>query len=316
MAALFLNGALRRRIDRRPMLRRTRWALEAAILGSFWQICSVLKPAAASAFGRACLRAIGPSLGKSAHVDRNLRVAFPDLDDAGRRALLREIWGNAGAVLAESPHFRTICHDDFEKHIARDDRFDVEAYCSGARHGIFVTAHLGNWEVAVAAAIHAGIPVTVVYAPSSNPYIDRMLRRRREKLGGRLVSREEGARPIVHELSEGRSIGLVIDARDDSGVPLPFFDRDKMTTLAPARLALRFKCDLIPTRVERLGHARFRVTAYPPVRPDPALGSEREQAIQMTREVHRLFEHWIRARPHEWLCIKRAWARDERSLAA
>ena len=134
-----------------------------------------------------------------------------------------------------------------------------------------------------------------------------MLRRRREALGCRLVSLEEGARPLIRELGEGRSVGLVVDTRDDDGVPMPFFGLDKLTTLAPARLALRFGCDLIPARVERLGDARFRLTVYEPIRPDPALGSDKDKAMQMMRDLNRLFEQWIRERPEQWLCIKRAW---------
>jgi KDO2-lipid IV(A) lauroyltransferase len=166
---------------------------------------------------------------------------------------------------------------------------------------------VGNWELPAAAASRQGIPITVIYAPSRNPFVERMLRRRREALGCRLVSLEEGARPLLRELGEGRSVALVVDTRDDDGVPLPFFGLDKLTTLAPARLALRFGCDLVPVRVERLGTIRFRLTVYPPIRSDSALGSDKDKAMQMMGELNRLFEQWIRERPEQWLCIKRAW---------
>ena len=171
---------------------------------------------------------------------------------------------------------------------------------------MFVTAHVGNWELAAAAG-RQRVPMTVIYAPSRNPHVDRMLRRRREALGCGLVSLEEGVRPLIRELSESRSVGLVVDTRDDDGAPISFFGLDKLTTLAPARLALRFGCELIPVRIERLGAARFRLTVHEPVRPDPALASDRERALQMMGEVNRLFEQWIRERPEQWICMKRAW---------
>ena len=184
------------------------------------------------------------------------------------------------------------------------DRDSYDDYRAGRKQGMFVSAHVGNWELTGAAAARQGIPITAIYAPSKNPIIDRMLRRRREALGCGLVSLEEGARPLMRELAEGRSVGLIVDTRDDDGVPVPFFGLDKLTTLAPARLALRFGCELIPGRVERLGPARYRLTAYAPIRPDPNLASDREQAIQMMAELNRLFEQWIR---EQWLCIKRTW---------
>lgn len=306
MAALFLNSALRKRIDRVAILQRARWRLEAGLLHLFWQFCDRLEPSTASAFGQRLLKRIGPHLGKALHVRRNLGLAFPDLSEAERGGLLREVWGNAGAVLAEYPHFKAICHDDFDGHCEFVEHWNLDEYRAGRRHGVFVTAHVGNWELAAAAG-RQGVPMTVIYAPSRNPYVDRMLRRRREALGCGLVSLEEGVRPLIRELSEGRSVGLVVDTRDDDGAPISFFGLDKLTTLAPARLALRFGCELIPVRIERLGAARFRVTVHKPVRPDPALASDREQALQMMGEVNRLFEQWIRERPEQWLCMKRAW---------
>jgi Kdo2-lipid IVA lauroyltransferase/acyltransferase len=307
VAALFLNSALRKQIDRVAVLKRARWRLEAGLLFLFWQVCARLPPQAASAFGQRLLRRIGPRLGKTEHMRRNLRLAFPNLSEAERADLLREIWGSAGAVLAEYPHLKAICHDDFEGHFEYVENWNLDDYRAGRRHGLFLSAHVGNWELTAAAAVHQGIPITVIYAPSGNPFIDRMLRRRREALGCGLVSLEEGARPLVRELAERRSVGLIVDARDDDGVPIPFFGHDKLTTLAPARLALRFGCELIPGRIERLGPARFRLTVYEPVRPDPALASERDQAIQMTRDLNRLFEQWICERPEQWLCLKRGW---------
>ena len=307
MAALFLNGALRKRIDRVASLQRARWRMEAALLSLFWAVCTRLEPQAASAFGQRLLRSIGPHLAKSPHVRRNLRLAFPDRTEAEIGQLVREVWSSAGAVLAEYPHFKAICHDDFAGHVEYVERYNLDDYRAGRKHGLFVSAHVGNVELTGAAAVRQGIPITAIYAPSKNPFIDRMLRRRREALGCGLVSLEEGARPLMRELAEGRSVGLIVDTRDDDGVPVPFFGLDKLTTLAPARLALRFGCELIPGRVERLGPARYRLTAYAPIRPDPNLASDREQAIQMMAELNRLFEQWIRERPEQWLCIKRTW---------
>jgi KDO2-lipid IV(A) lauroyltransferase len=316
VAALFLNPALRKRIDRVPALQRARWRMEAGLLALFWWFSARFEPETASALGQRLFRRIGPSLGKSGQISRNLRLAFPHLGAAEHAALVREVWGTAGAVLAEYPHFKAICHDDFDGHFEVVEKWDIAGYRAAGRHGMFVTAHVGNWELSAAAAGHHGFPITVIYAPSRNPFIDRMLLRRREALGCRLVSLEDGARNLLRELSDGRSVGLVVDARDDDGVPVPFFGLDKLTTLAPARLALRFGCDLIPARVERVGPARFRLIVHEPIRPDASLASDKERAAQMMADLNRLFEQWIRERPEQWLCIKRAWPKGVEAEAS
>jgi KDO2-lipid IV(A) lauroyltransferase len=122
-------------------------------------------------------------------------------------------------------------------------------------------------------------------------------------------------RPFIKELNSGRSIGLALDQRVDSGQLLPFFGMDKYTTLVPARLALRHGCELIPVRSERLGGARFRVTFYPPVRPDDAALDDVEKAMQMSHKVNQLLEDWISARPEDWFCSKRIWPKDAQPVS-
>jgi KDO2-lipid IV(A) lauroyltransferase len=72
-------------------------------------------------------------------------------------------------------------------------------------------------------------------------------------------------------------------------------------------LALKFGCDLVPVRVERLQRGAYRVTVCEPVRPDPSIPDDRTKAVDMTRRVSEHFESWIRERPDQWFCSKRMW---------
>ena len=314
MAALFLNDTLRKWVDRSPQLRSVRYRLEAGAASAFWQVASWMPPERASAFGRRLLGLTGPRLAKSKHVERNLRLAFPHLDDREIRELTREVWGTAGAVLAEIPHFKAICDRAYDDSFCRSINLDVDAYRAGRKFGIFMAAHLANWEITAASAAYLGYPMSVVHASSKNAYLEKVLSRRRGKLQCGLISRDEGARPMIRELSAGRSIGVVADARDDDGVALPFFGHEKMTTVAPARLALRFGCDFVPVRVERLGGIDFRITFCDSIKPDPRASSDRVRAVEMTAEVNQMFEQWIRERPEEWVCTKRAFPTGSQRL--
>ena len=310
MAHPVLSKSLSKRIEGLPTLIHLQWRIEAAVFALFWRICGWLPPDRASAFGRWLFELVGPRSRKSNYMERNLRLAFPDLDEASREALLREVWGNTGAVFAEYPHLQTICQREYETRITVKSNLDLAKFRTGERQAIFVAAHIANWEVSTAPALVQGFPLSVVYAPIKNPYIDRMLIRKRIGLGCRLLSRNQSLPELMRALNKGECLGLVADHRDDAGVPIPFFKHDKLTTLVPARLALRFDCDLVPVRVERLENAHFRVTLHDPIRPDPNLTSQSDQAVRMMAEVNRLFEEWISERPQQWLCSKRAWAKQ------
>jgi KDO2-lipid IV(A) lauroyltransferase len=77
------------------------------------------------------------------------------------------------------------------------------------------------------------------FALDPNPFVDRLIRRRRSELGCDLISRDGGIRALLRTLAAGRSVGLVVDTRQDDGEAIPFFGVDAPTSTVPARLALR-----------------------------------------------------------------------------
>ena len=115
------------------------------------------------------------------------------------------------------------------------------------------------------------------------------MQRRRRSLGCGFLANDDGIRPLLNELRAGRSVGLVVDLRVDSGDLVPFCGHDTMTTLVPARLALKFGCPLVPVWVERLRPAHLRVTLHDPVPPDDAVAPDL-RAWRMTARINALFE--------------------------
>lgn len=301
----------RRMRERFPRLRYPLWVLEALPLLAFWGVAASLSPERASRLGRWLLERLGPHLRKQRQVLRNLRVAFSEHSPQELTRLAREVWGNLGAVMGEYPHLGTISQVEGTRRL----EIAVEEGAStptAARPVVLVTAHLANWELAAGAMTGiVGIPLSVVYGPLENPLADRLIQRfRRRGLRCGLVAKEASMRQLVRNLREGRSLGLVVDQRVDGSPLIPFFGVPGATAVSPARLALRFGCDLVPLRTERLPGARFRVTVNPPL-PVPEWGSDEEKVLEMTRRLNVLFESWIRERPGEWMCTKRRWSLRE-----
>jgi KDO2-lipid IV(A) lauroyltransferase len=217
-----------------------------------------------------------------------------------------------GAVLAEFPHLERIYNSKPGEYIELVHTAISEVFQDNADRpaAVFVTAHLANWEIAAVSIVLQGVPLAVVYTSLQNPKLDRLLRRSRKSLRCELIERDSAGRQLIRQLKQGTSVGLIVDQRVDSGEPVPFFRHNMQTTITPAQLALRFKCDLIPVQVQRLPNARFRVIFHAPITADDETASEREKMLQMTRKTNALFENWIRERPEEWLCSKRRWAKD------
>lgn len=287
------------------LLQRLSWTLEAFAIGVFWWVCGKLPPDVAAAFGRALMSRIGPRIRKNQHVPHNLALACPDQSDAALTRLVADVWGGLGAALAEYPHLGRICVTEASRRIQFRGIERIEALLEEDRSAVLVPAHLANWEIPTAAALQTGLPLTILHTPQKNPLIARRLEQFRRPLGCEYLPKTKGLRELVRVLERGRSIAILPDIRVDSGAMVTMFGVEVPTTLIPARLALRFGCDLIPVRIERLGGCQFRVSVEAPVVADEPSADERTQAIQMMTKLNALFETWIRERPSQWVCPKR-----------
>lgn len=283
--------------------RRLAWRVQALALGTFWACARFLPSRLAAAAGSRLFRWLGPLTRKQRFVARNLELAYPDLGRDDRNAIAREVWSNFGAVLAEYPHLG--------RYAAREtDALETvlhpkaRALLDEGRPAVYVTAHLANWELPGLALSRLGISLSVVYAPQSNPFVDAMLQRHRSALGCAFVPKTDSIRTLLGALKAGRSVGLLSDQRTDFGEQLPFFGRPAMTAISPAWLALRQGCPLVPVRVERLAHGRYRVHVLAPLTGDDG---SRAGVLALSRRLNALFEAWIRERPGQWLCMRRRW---------
>jgi KDO2-lipid IV(A) lauroyltransferase len=107
-------------------------------------------------------------------------------------------------------------------------------------------------------------------------------------------------------LRRGAHLTMLADQKMNDGIPVPFFGRPAMTAPALAALALRFDCDLLPARVERLSGARFRLTVFPPL-PLPRSGDHHADVATLMTRVNQTLERWVRDRPEQWFWLHRRW---------
>ena len=304
MAKLILGDKRKEHSPRRLQLL---WAAEAGLLGLLLKLGRLSSPDIASRLGARVARRIGPRLDKTRLILRNVRLAFPEKSAAELDELVRNIWANLGRIMAEYPYLGVICSTEADKRLEYVIADDVQVFRNPAKPAVFVSAHLGNWELAAGAIAHRGVPLAVVYTRLQNPNLDRMLYRARQALGCELVERDGAARQLLRHLKQGTSVGLIVDQRVDGGEPVPFFGHNMLTSITPAQLALRFGCELIPVQIQRLQDARFRVIFHSPVKPDDVTAPDEQKVLQMTTRINAQFEAWIRERPEQWMCTKRRW---------
>jgi KDO2-lipid IV(A) lauroyltransferase len=175
------------------------------------------------------------------------------------------MWDNLGRVVAEYPHLRKICVFEPGGPVETHGFEHVDRAVGAGRRMIFFSGHIANWEIGMLAGVQYGISVAQIYRAANNPLMDRMIARLRSDRGQFIPKGAVGARRAIRGLRRGTHLALLADQKMNDGIPVPFFGRPAMTAPALAVLALRFDCDVLPLRVERLDGARFRVTVFPPL---------------------------------------------------
>jgi KDO2-lipid IV(A) lauroyltransferase len=298
---------------RMTALRQVGYRLEAGVVLAALALVRRMGPAAASNLGGAIARALGPTLPVSRVAMTNLRLALPELDAAARRRVVRGVWDNLGRTVAELAHVpalrQTVTGPGWE--VTGGEILRAVAERGGP--AIFVSGHIGNWEVLPPAVAAFGIPFSSFYRAPANPFVDTLLLDLRRRVLGAGVPQfrksAAGARAALAHLQAGGYLAMLIDQKLNDGLAVDLFGHPAMTAIAPAAFALRFRCPVVPGYIQRLGPARFRLVVEPPlVLPDS--GNRRADVATLTRDINACLERWVRACPEGWLWLHRRWPKE------
>lgn len=294
---------------RRPLAQDLLWRAEALGFDLFIGVVRLLGVDAASAFGGWLGRTVGPLSGAHKVATRNLKLAFPDKDEAWRAAMLKAQWDGLGRTFAEFPLMDRILPSTGRVEVVNQERlFQIAAEKAPV---VFVSGHLSNWEVMPAAIVDSGVVCEMTYRAANNPYVDERIKASRFRYGVRLFAPKggDGARELLEGMKQGKSVALMNDQKFNSGVEGLFFGHPVRTAPGPSRLAIRFGTVLQPMSVQRTKGARFRAVVHDPI-VLPDTGDRTADIEAGVKLVNAFMEDRIRERPEEWFWVHRRWPNE------
>jgi len=239
----------------------------------------------------------------------HIAIAFPELSETARRALLRACARHFGLTLAEvvrlwrapQQEILDLCEVTGLEHLAA---------ARETGHGaVLITAHCGNWELLNALLGCSGIPMTIAVRELYDRRLDRIATHLRAHFGAEVVARGHGAgRRLAAALAANRIVGLLIDQdiRDIPGVFVPFFGRPAWTPSGAAVLAIRTGAPAIPAFIHRRADGTHRVEIHPPLS-IPQTNDEPEAVRLLTANATAMIERQVRAHPEQWVWMHRRW---------
>jgi len=248
-----------------------------------------------------------PKLKKTAEF--NLRLAFPEWTDAQRRSTLKKMTRNLGWMAAEFARMPSYTKENIEGVVILDGH---ENFLAGHRRGkgvLYLTGHIGAWELSSFAHALYGFPLHYMARPLDNTPLDAMVNEYRGLSGNKPIFKNESARVMLRILKEAGTVGILADQNTmpGEGVFVDFFGTLACTTTGIARVALHTDAAVVPGYAywdEKL--RKYRLRFEPPVELVRTGDAERD-IVENTQRFAKVIEEIVRKYPEQWVWIHARW---------
>ncbi len=290
-----------------PLRKRLKRALRYPVVRLGLALAAALPFRFALAFGALLGRLAWRFLGSQRRLAlEHLAIAFPDETQAERAAIGRACFEELGRCGLEACQAGKL---DARAYVRwpEEDVVEMRRGLAEGKGGVFVTGHVGNWELLARRIVAEGFDHAVVVRESGDPRLAGLVERFRAAGGVRTVGRGTGSGPLREMLSafrRGALLGLLIDQDTRvQGYSVPFFGRLAHTPRAAEDLAIRTGAPVFVGFVHREPGGGHRLhTERIPV---SAGGPEGELTARLTARI----EAEIRGHPADWVWMHRRWKR-------
>ena len=240
---------------------------------------------------------------------RNLKLAFPQMPRRERRRILRGVFISLGRQLAEVCLFPRYTRENVSKVVIYDGFENFERAYARGKGVLFLTAHLGAWELSAFAHSLQGHPLWIVMRSLDNERVDHLLQSYRTMHGNRTVDKDDFVRGLLAAMKAGEVVGILMDTNmtPPQGVFVDFFGIPAYTASGLARIALRTEAAVVPGFTiwdPTLRKYRLRF--------DPAIdlirtGDSERDVVANTAHFTKIIEDYVRRYPDQWLWVHRRW---------
>lgn len=249
----------------------------------------------------------------------NISRCFPELGPEGWQTLLERNFEHYGILAFEFLHYFSPFpghYRAYAKRISNLEGFEHWKKAHDKGKGVlFVTSHVGPWEITAAAGGLAGFIPTVVTTVVKPRWLHDKLTAGRRSCDVRAAYHPGSIPAILKALRRKESVGFMNDqyAHPPMGRAVPFFGVKVDTLAAVAPLAQRTGAAIVPISCYRDPDGVVRVVAEPELE----LGEILTDTEKATGILAAKVESWVRRHPDQWLWIHRrfknvVWAESQR----
>ena len=241
--------------------------------------------------------------------EKNLRLSFPEKSDSERQQIARDFYRQFCYTIVESIYGYRIDEEEMRRRVVFEGMEEVNRLVAAAGGGIFMLAHIGNWEwmASFQQWLSPGVTEMNVYRRLKNRAIDRLMLAIRAKRGGVCVEKQRILREMVRYRAEKKpvAVGLLCDQKPRPEVTRTwtmFLNQETGFLDGGEVLGRKFGYPVFYAYIirEQRGIYRTQMKLL-------AARPEETQEGEITTAYARLLEKNIREQPALWLWTHNRW---------
>jgi len=236
----------------------------------------------------------------------NLRHAFLELSEKEIEKLGEAVFYHFSRLAVEVVLLSNMIKYGFDNFIGESNWEVLENAHAEGRGVVFVSGHIGNWELLGTAMTIRGLPVWALVANIKNPLVDQFVYRHRVDSGMKIIRIKESRRMIQKGIKQGAIIIFVSDQdAGKNGIFVPFLGKPASTHTGAAVYALRYKVPLV------YGMSYFKDKKYhfhfERFDGNSQLKFSRENIYKITEWYSKTLENDVRKYPEQYFWLHRRW---------
>ncbi len=234
------------------------------------------------------------------NAQQNLSLVCPHLPDRELRAMSRRLFRNYGRYLVDYGRCTNLSpRRVLENIVSFQGKENLEVALRMGKGLILLTAHLGNWELGGIFFGNYGAGINVVTFADSNPEIDRIRMRYREK--HRVNTITIGDSPfstleLLSALNRGEIVALLVDRyrAGPESLTMDFFNKPTFFPRGPSALSRLTGAPLVVAFVVKEGKG------YRGIVEEPFVVTDEEEEDEAIGRVVKMLEKYIMVYPDQW----------------
>jgi len=283
---------------------KIKYFIQFVLIIFIFLIFKILGAKISSFIGGKLIELIGPMFRSKTIIHKNIKNAFPEINQQQLNKLKSSMWNNYGRVFAEYMFMKEFRNGNLSKNIFIEGEEILKKIKEDNQKVIFISGHFSNFELMAMQIDKLELKIAAIYRPLNNSFLNPIMEKIRKKYicKNQIKKGIGGLKELIKLNNEGCSTALMIDQRVSEGIKSNFFGKKAFTTTIPAQLAKKFGLPVVPIFIERIGNLKFKMKVF-----DPINFSKDDSVENITSRLNKILENMILNSPYEWIWTHNRW---------